>query len=180
MFTRHQSFMGATIGRPVSLGRGNIDPATFKLTFVYFEQVQDREGIWQYVQNEALLVLNEHYRFDKRRGLVELLDHPFWQQEGLWRAADRKEPLLYKGQVKWPQVILFDYEYFEPEPVITRLDGKVFRRSTGRIEELEELDMEAIDEEALQRLGYNLPKFMEADDATPEEMDKPKSIIEWE
>jgi len=101
--------------------------------------------------------------------------HPDTQGYTLHNKA--QEPLLYKSQIKWPQVIQFNYEHYAPEPVITRLDGKVLRRSTGKIEEL---DMEAANKEAQQRLGYDLPKFMEAEDAAPEELGKPEPIVEWE
>lgn len=156
MFTQYQSFTKAAIGRPVSLGRGSIDPATLKLTFIYFEQVQDELDTWHEVQEEKLLILNQHYRLDKRRGLIELLDCPFWQQEGLWRAADRKESLLYKGQVKWPQVILYEYEHYAPMEVI------------------ESQFADKADKDAKRRLGYDLPKHVVvAKEAL-------KSAFEWE
>jgi len=130
------------MGQPISLQRGNIDPATLKLTFIYSEHIQDKDKVWHHVQDEQELVLNEHYRLDKRRGIIELLNHPFWQQEGLWRTADRREPLLYKGQVKWPQVIMFEYEHYTPQEV---------KESEFR---------EGVDVTAKARLGYDVPKHV--------------------
>lgn len=186
-FAKHSSITSATIGKPMSLQRGNIDPAMLKLTFIYFEHTQDERGVWQYIQDEKLLVLNQHYRFDKRRGIIKLLDYPLWQREGLWRAPDRKEPLLYKGQVKWPQVILFQYEYYAPEEVITRevIEDRgperlpivrAYRRSTKRVKTI---DLEETNEEARRRLGYDLPKYAEAPDATPKERGKSTPEFDW-
>ena len=142
LFTKHSSITSAMIDKPMSLRRANIDLATLNLIFVFFEYMQDKEGIWRYVQDEEPLALNEHYRLDKRRGVIDLLGHPFWRREGLWRAADRKEPLLYKGQVKWPQVILFEYEHYAPQEV-------------SELEHTDEIDLEAV-----ARLGYNVPKYI--------------------
>lgn len=139
-FEIHASFTQARIGRPISLGRDHIDPAVIVLTFVYQELVK-QEGLWVIQEKQQVLERDTHYKMDRRRGVIMLIDHPFWQQEGRWRAADRVEPLLYKGEVKHPQRIDFDYEYYTPQEV-----------------EAEEVTDE-IDPEAKERLGYDLPKF---------------------
>lgn len=139
-FVRHQSFTKARIDRPISLGRTQIDPAVITLTFVYQEPVQ-QDGVWVVQEKQQLLQRDVHYKLDRRRGIIMLIDHPFWQQKGRWRAADRVEPLLYKGQVKHPQRIDFDYEHYAPKEV-----------------EAAEVTDE-IDQEARQRLGYDLPKY---------------------
>jgi hypothetical protein len=154
MFIQHSSITSAEVGKPMCLHRGNIDPATLKLTFIYFEYAQEG-NIWRYVQDEEPLMLNKHFRLDKRKGIIELLDHPLWKQEGHWRAADRVEPLLYKGQVKWPQVILFEYEHYAPEEV---------EQSKYK---------EEVDLEAKARLSYNVPKY-----AIKESM--PTAVFDWE
>ena len=139
------------------------------LTFIYQELVHDGK-FWQEVERQQVLVQNRHYRIDKRRGIIELLIDPFWETEGLWRAADHHEPLLYKGQVKHPQRIEFAYEHYAPEEVevmgtkdeltgltpVTRADGT-----------LENVDMDVVDTEVRPRLGYDLPKFSQSSEPAP-------------
>lgn len=166
MFQAHSSFTSAVLGRPISLQRGHVDLATLSLTFVYFEHAQDEWETWHEVQDSEPLVVGQHYGLDARNGTIMLLDNPFWRQEGHWRSADRLEPLLYKNQVKWPQVILFEYEYYQPEevriPAKARVQGtvKIFREQGV----LRAIDFAEMDEEALARLGYEVPKYIEAAD----------------
>lgn len=143
-FTRYGSFTKARIDRPISLGRVHLDPAVIILTFVYQELVE-RGDVWIVEERQEILERDVHYRLDGRRAVIMLIDHPFWQQEGTWRAGDRVEPLLYKGQVKHPQRIDFDYEHHAPEAV-------------PEAELTDEIDLEA-----RQRLGYDVKKYTLAD-----------------
>jgi len=158
-FEIYQSFMAGRIGRPISLHRGYIDPALVTLTFHYSELVLD--GIWVVQERQQILEEGVHYNLSARDGQITLLDHPFWQQEGRWQAADRIEPLLYKGQVQHPQRIEFDYEYYTPIPITlpakvqTRGAVKIFREAG----QLRMVDFGEIDQGASQRLGYNVLKY---------------------
>jgi len=158
-FETYQSFTGARVGRPMSLHRGHLDPALVTLTFQYSELVLD--GIWVVQERQQVLEQGVHYNLNARDGQITLLDHPFWQQEGLWRAADRIEPLLYKGQIQRPQRIEFSYEYYTPIPIT--LPAKVQAKGTVKIfreaGQLRMVDFEEIDQEASQRLGYNVLKY---------------------
>lgn len=138
--TRYQSFIKARINRPITLGRTHIDPALITLTFVYQELVKQDEA-WIVKEKREILKRDAHYKLDRRRGVIMLIDHPFWQQEGRWRVADRVEPLLYKGQVKHPQRIEFDYEHYVSKEV----------KASEFTDE--------IDAEAKERLGYDVKKY---------------------
>ncbi len=167
-FIQHASFAKPRIGKPISLQRNHQDLATLTLTFVYQEQRHDGK-LWREVEQQEVLIQTQHYRIDKRRGIIELLPDPFWQTKGLWRAADYSEPLLYKGQVKHPQRLEFSYEHYAPEEVEVigkkdELTGLMpVKRADGK---LENVDMDELDTEANTRLGYDLPKFSET--AEPE------------
>jgi len=160
MFEQYQSFTSAGIGVPMSLHRSHLDSAFITLTFHYSELVLEGDG-WVAKEWAQALVQGTHYSLNARDGQITLLDHPFWQQEGHWRAADRIEPLLYKGQVKHPQRIEFSYEYYTPTPIT--LPAKVQTKGTVKIfreaGQLRMVDFEEIDQEASQRLGYNVLKY---------------------
>jgi hypothetical protein len=159
-FDIYQSFTSARTGRPMSLHRSHIDPALVTLTFHYSELVLDGD-VWIVQEHQHVLEEAVHYSLNARDGQIALLDHPFWQQEGLWRAADRIEPLLYKGQIQHPQRIEFSYEYYTPMPVT--LPAKVQTKGTVKIfreaGQLRMVDFAEIDQEASQRLGYNVLKY---------------------
>lgn len=160
-FTERGSMMSPRIGRTIGLQRGHIDPSTLVLTFHYREWVEDGDQ-WSWEQRQQELALHTHYRLDKRRGVIELLDDPFWNQQGLWAAGDRAEPLLYKGQVKHDrgQRIEFAYEHYAPEEV----------------GDPSSVDLEAIDAAASARLGYDVKKYS----PTPKEKELPPAPWDWE
>ena len=168
-FIQHDSFAKPRIGKSISLQRGHLDTGTLTLTFIYHEHKHDGK-LWREIEQQQVLIQNQHYRIDKRRGVIELLNHSFWETMGLWRAADCIDPLLYKGQVKHPQRLEFSYEHFAPEEVevmgeknpVTGLTP--VKRADGK---LENVDMDAVDIEVKLRLGYDLPKFSET--AEPEQ-----------
>ena len=178
MFVQHGSFAKPRIGKPMGLQRGHIDHATLTLTFIYYELVHDG-AIWENVERQQVLVLNQHYRIDKRKGIVELLDDPFWHTLGLWRAGDREEELLYKGRVKHPQRIDFAYEHYTPEPVNVLGDASELtgltpvRKADGT---LADVDMDSKNTEANTRLGYELPEY----GASPESFDTKPLAWDWE
>lgn len=169
-FTQHTSFAKPRIGKPISLQRNHQDLKALTLTFMYQELVRDGK-VWREVERQHVLNVNQHYRINKRRGVIELLDHSFWQTEGLWRAADHHESLLYKGQVKHPQRIEFIYEHYAPEEVEVLGEKDLqtglteVRLSDGT---LDSVDMDALDTEAKARLGYDLPKFTQQAEAEAE------------
>jgi len=160
MFEQYQSFTSARVGRPISLHRGHLDPALVTLTFHYSELLLDGD-VWVVQPRQQILEEGLHYSLNARDGQITVLDHPFWQQEGRWRAADRIEPLLYKGQIQHPQRIEFSYEYYTPTPIT--LPAKVQTRGTVKIfreaGQLRMVDFEEIDQGASQRLGYNVLKY---------------------
>ena len=126
-----------------------------------------------------------------------LIGHELWEKEDHWRVApytrkgkliDRKEPLLYKGQVKHPQYVEATYVHYKPEEVVLRqqpesralgVEAKVkaYKRSTKRVATI---DLNEIDKEAKERLGYDLPRYIEAADPTPEERGKEEVSFDWE
>lgn len=108
------------VGQPCSLGRGHVDDATLVLTFHYQELVQN--GTWQVEPQQQVLVEGVHFGLDAPAGTITLLDHPFWQTQGRWRAADRVEALLYKGQVKHPQRIAAGFDYYASAQVTVLAD----------------------------------------------------------
>lgn len=174
MFIEQQSFFKAQIGEPISLQRSHIDLATLILTFVYQELVDDGK-VWQTVERQQVLVQNKHYRIDKRRGVIELLDDLFWNTKGLWRAGDHTEPLLYKGHVKHPQRIEFSYEHFAPEEVeiVGEKDEQTgltpVKKDDGTTADV---DMEEFDTTVKPRLGYDLPKYGIIPNPPPKESPK--------
>jgi len=185
------------IGRPMSLSVGHIDPDTLTLTFHYQELV--RRGKWHPEHRELELERGTHYQIDRKRGIIQLLDHPFWHTEGYWtvapytrkgRLVDAREPLLYKGQVKHDrgQYVEATFEHYKPEEVVLRetpegrdlgVEAKVkaYKRSTKRVATI---DINEIDEDAKARLGYDLPRYIEAADPTPEERGKEEVSFDWE
>lgn len=168
-FIQHASFAKPRIGKPISLQRNHQDLATLTLTFVYQEQRHDGK-LWREVERQEVLVQNQHYRIDRKRGVIELLPDAFWQQMGPWRAADCWEPLLYKGMVKHPQRLEFSYEHYTPEgvEVLGEKDPETgltpVKRADGK---LDNVDMDAVDTAVKPRLGYNLPKFSETAEPAP-------------
>jgi hypothetical protein len=186
------------LSRPMSLSVGHIDLNTLALVF-HYQELQEKDGKWRPVQREKELVRGEHYVIDRRRGIVKLVDHPFWHTEGYWAVApykrkgkliDVKEPLLYKGQVKHDrgQYVEATYEHYRPEEVVLREQPAVrelgaevramaVRRATG---EVEEIDINAVDLEARERLGYDLPRYAEAADPTRAELGKQEAGFDWE
>jgi hypothetical protein len=150
----------------MSLGRGHIDPATLVLTFHYQEK-QENGGIWSTVDLEQVLIEGTHFSLNARDGQFTLLPHAFWDSESAWRAGDRpNDPLLYKGQVKHPQRISAEFEYYAPEPVqvVDSLDKfgagqKVLARRGGSAPSV--IDLGAFSAAAQARLGYNVPEFIE-------------------
>jgi len=86
------------------------------------------------------------------------------------------------------QYIEAAYEHHKPEEVVLReqpetrelgvkAEVQAFRRRTGKVERI---DMNEVDAEAKQRLGYDLSKFSEAPDATSEERGKKPASFNWE
>ena len=135
------------------------------LTFHYQELVQN--GTWATVPREQVLVEGIHFSLNARNGQITLLPHAFWDSESTWRAGDRTEPLLYKGQVKHPQRISSGFEYYAPESVevVAQLDGlgAPGRSVITKINDVAVImDLEEVDTEAQTRLGYSVPKYMEA------------------
>jgi len=187
------------IDRPMSLSVGHIDLDTLELVFHYSELEQGDDKKWHRVPKQKVLERGEHFVIDKRRGIIKLIDHPFWHTEGRWRTApyerrgkviDEQEELLYKGQVKHArgQHIEATYEHYKPEEVVLReqpevrtlgVEAKIqaFRR---KIQKVERIDMNAVDEEARERLGYDLPRFTEAAEPTKEELGKEAVGFDWE
>jgi hypothetical protein len=144
-FQQLNSSIKPRVGRAVSLGRGHIDPATLTLTLHYQEQVES-SGVWSRVEREKVLVAGEHFGLNARDGTITLLDHPFWQEESTWRAGGeygRMGPLLYKGQVKHPQYVRAEFEYYVPKSV--KPGAKVNWDKKNR--------------EAKRRLGYAVPEY---------------------
>lgn len=188
------------LNNPMGLSVNHIDLATLVLTFHYQELVQV-DGVWLVELKEQELVRGEHYAVDKRRGIIKLLDHPFWHTEGYWtvvpyerkgKVIDRKEELLYKGRVKHSrgQFVEATYEHWKPEEVVLQQDEqpethelgveakvRALRRATGKVSSI---DLNEIDAEAKKRLGYDLPRFAEAADPTPEERGKKGPSFDWE
>jgi len=154
------------IGQAMCLGRGHIDPATLALTFHYQEK-QESGGVWFAVDLEQVLTEGAHYSLNARDGQITLLPHGFWDSESTWRQGDREEPLLYKNVVKHPQRISVSFEYFAPESVkvhrrMDRLGAgnkALARRQSAQSAEV--IDFGLIDTEAQQRLGYDVPAFVE-------------------
>jgi hypothetical protein len=184
----------------MSLSVGHIDLDTLELVFHYQELEQGGDRKWRPVPRQEPLVRGEHYVTEKRTGRIKLLEHPFWHTEGYWITApyerkgvviDAREPLLYKGQVKHDrgQYVEATYEHYKPEEVVVQgeqpevhalgVEAKVeaFVRSSGKVEEI---DLNEIDKEAKERLGYSLPRYIEAADPTPEERGKEQATYDWE
>jgi len=90
----------------------------------HYEELVLADGVWLAHPCQQALVVGTHFDLDSTNGTVVLLDHPFWQTEGLWRAADREEPLLYKGQVSAPQRIEVTFDYYVPAQVTVQSDKK--------------------------------------------------------
>lgn len=112
------------IGQASSLGVGNVDAFSLSAVFHYEELVQVGQ-LWQPQPRQQELVAGTHFTGNPAQGTMTLLDHPFWQTEGLWRAADREEPLLYKGAVKAPQYIEATFDYYAPARVTVTADKQV-------------------------------------------------------
>jgi hypothetical protein len=128
----------------MSLERAHIDLRTLTVTFHFREWLNDGRQ-WKWEPRQQVLTLHSHFRIDKRRGIIDLVDNPFWNQLGLWSAADRMEPLLYKGQIKHDrgQRIDFTYEYYESEEV----------------GDPSSVNLAEIDTVASMRLGYDVPRY---------------------
>ena len=111
------------IGQAISLSRGHVDNLT--LTFHYQELIAG-----QVVEREQKLTEAVHFSLDAPTGRVTLLSHALWDTMGTWRAGDRSEPLLYKGQVKAPQYIAAAFDYYAPgETVITTDKAQVYQEA---------------------------------------------------
>lgn len=102
------------IGEACSLGRGHV--ANVALVLFYSEMVKN--GTWEPQARQAPLSEGVHYALDTDRGQVMLLDDSLWATMGRWRAADREEPLLYKGRVTAPQYIEATFDAYEPTEVV--------------------------------------------------------------
>ena len=109
------------VGQPCSLSVGHVDPSSLTAVFHYEELVQVGQ-LWQPQPRQQALVAGAHFTGSAAKGTITLLGHPFWQILGLWRAADREEPLLYKGQVKAPQRIEVSFNYYAPAQVTVTAD----------------------------------------------------------
>ena len=121
MIHQRETIIQPRIDQPCSLGVGHVDASSLTAVFHYEEQVQGNQP--QPRQQE--LVAGAHFTGNAAQGTITLLDDPFWQTDGLWRAADREEPLLYKGQVKAPQYIWASFDYYAPAQVMVTADKKV-------------------------------------------------------
>lgn len=95
------------LGREMALGCSLVSNviATF-----YYQEVGQPE-------HQDVLVENTHYSLADRTGQIELLPHALWDTMGYWRAGDREETLLYKGQVKAPQRVEVSFDFFDPVDV---------------------------------------------------------------
>jgi hypothetical protein len=88
----------------------------------HYQELVNVGGTWQSQPGQQALAEDTHFSLDAAAGTVALLDHPFWSTPGLWRAADREESLLYKGQVKAPQYIAASFEHYAPAAVTVKAD----------------------------------------------------------
>jgi len=98
-----------------SLSRGHVD--NLVAAFHYQELIGG-----QVVEREQALTEAVHFSLDAPTGRITLLTDPFWDTLGTWRAGDREETLLYKGQVKAPQVIAASFDYYAPAEVTITTD----------------------------------------------------------
>ena len=119
----HQKEVAVTprVDQPYSLGAGHVDPSSLVAVFHYTELVQVGQ-LWHPQSRQQTLVVGTHFTGNPAQGAITLLDDSFWQTMGLWRAGDREEPLLYKGQVKAPQYIAASFEYYAPAQVTVQAD----------------------------------------------------------
>jgi hypothetical protein len=104
------------MGEACGLGRGHVDPPTLTLIF-HYEELVNIGGTWQAQPRQQVLALGMHFTGNAAAGTLMLLEHPLWETQGRWRAADREEPLLYKGQVKAPQYVAVSFDHYAPEQV---------------------------------------------------------------
>jgi hypothetical protein len=143
-FIQFSSQFKPTIGKPMSLERTHVDIPTLTLTLHYREWVDDGQQ-WNWEPRQQALTMHTHFRIDKRRGVIDLLDNLLWDQQGLWVAGDHIEPLLYKGQVKHSrgQYVEFSYEYYAPEDV----------------NDPATVDLAEVDTVASARLGYDVLRY---------------------
>jgi hypothetical protein len=109
------------MGEACGLGRGHVDPPTLTLIF-HYEELVNIGGTWQAQPRQQVLALGTHFTGNAAAGTLMLLEHPLWETQGRWRAADREEPLLYKGQVKAPQYIAASFEHYAPAAVTIKTD----------------------------------------------------------
>lgn len=143
-FTAKTVRLHPRVGKPMALSTGHADPATVALTLHYFEFVSV-DQVWRHQERTLALVRETHYRLDKRRGIVMLLDHRDFPGLGLWRSADTREPLLVDGKVRHPQYIEATFEAYMPEEA-----------------EAGTFDPKEKDPEAKARLGYDMPRYCES------------------
>ena len=154
------------IGQAMSLGRGHIDLATLVIEFHYQEKGSTGD-IWTTVEHGYVLTEGTHFNLNAREGQITLLPHAFWDSESTWRAGDRIELLLYKGQVKHPQRISAEFEYYTPEPVQVVEDLGKFGTAGRKVLAKRGaappavMDLETPSVEAQARLGYDVPEFAE-------------------
>lgn len=99
--------MKPRIGQGMALGKAHVSNVT--AVFHYQEVGQP--------DHEVVLIEGTHYSLDAATGRITLLPHALWDTLGYWRAGDREEPLLYKGQVKSPQDVSVTFDYWEPVAV---------------------------------------------------------------
>ena len=97
------------IGQPMSIRHSPVSDVT--LVFYYQELIYDE--VWKFINRQTPLVEDTHYELDAFLGHITLLDHSLWGAVGHWRAADREEPLLYKGAITYPQYIEAVFEFAE-------------------------------------------------------------------